>query len=1066
MQNNLKHATTNTTILLHMKTPKKRILFLVISFVLSVLQLQALTHPITWVSEADKAAILDNISKYEWAATLKNDLKSRVDNAKNAHKTNPASILNEIPPIPGSRSGHCDILDIAVESGILYFLYNDTDYAQISADILNFYVEKLGVADWNDCIFLNEDSEYFIGSRTVYTRFAIAYDFVFNFVKDPQTTVYDLATGNRETFNHAKAQQTCKNLANRVLKIGGLGSNHSLLEGCGALYNIICIDDDATREEFFSRFWNGDTRHDAFNGYSLKKFSAEDGLWPESMSYSKGPQNDVIRMMEVIDRFKPELNVVQSNLRVLEGAFLFEDFKYPNQIEIAAYGDARRNGVETEYIYRNILATATRKNLSHLEEEASTSLKQTYRLTGYHPRITSDYLDWSEPLKLLWGVNFDLSGDIEPYKYNTTAKGIHAGVVLQRNYNCVDAENNGLVYYTGGAHYVHSHLSGLDMELYGAGYVMGGVGADMPNPDDRSLDINRNYYRIYAGHNTVIVNGKSVGRGSGSWKSDGILWQNTTELVSSEPKPLEDPIANNFCFSTQRLEDRVNNCDQQRTVSIIRTSPTTGYYLDIFRSKSLETNNFHDYVYHNIGDELSMTDSTGTAIETSAAPTRYTSFDVTYNSAVIKFPGWHYFESVQTSPATAKSVQTHIKLNTFPNKYMHITSPGGVSREYSSAEAPPILEAAAGYNKINARVLTVRQYGEAWNKPFINVFEPSTNSASSIQSVEQLMDGDKTVGALVKSTISDIQITDYIVAQDQANATYSIPSENFTFNGRFGILRKEVQGDNERINMYIGEGTTLTYGDTTLTANAKKQGFKSYGEIDSIVIKPDATIEIEAEDYDEGGEGVAYHDFDAGNSGGAYRTDDVDIIASTTASNGFAISNFKGADWMKYTFHVEEAGYYAMNYFAANRNRDDAIADITIDTTLVFGDVLIARTLDWEVYANTLMPNLVYLTKGSHTLIVKQKRSLSHNPDKFVFTKQTSTQIKENTQNLKTSVFPNPSQSMFTIRSKEALMGTFAIYTMDGKLIQKGIMNGQETMQFQIQKQGTYLLRMQTKKGK
>ncbi len=34
---------------------------------------------------------------------------------------------------------------------------------------------------------------------------------------------------------------------------------------------------------------------------------------------------------------------------------------------------------------------------------------------------------------------------------------------------------------------------------------------------------------------------------------------------------------------------------------------------------------------------------------------------------------------------------------------------------------------------------------------------------------------------------------------------------------------------------------------------------------------------IEAENYDLGGEGVAYHDATAGNSGGLYRTDDVDI---------------------------------------------------------------------------------------------------------------------------------------------------------------------------------------------
>jgi hypothetical protein len=42
---------------------------------------------------------------------------------------------------------------------------------------------------------------------------------------------------------------------------------------------------------------------------------------------------------------------------------------------------------------------------------------------------------------------------------------------------------------------------------------------------------------------------------------------------------------------------------------------------------------------------------------------------------------------------------------------------------------------------------------------------------------------------------------------------------------------------------------------------------------------------IEAEDFDTGGEGVAYHDMVSGNAGGRYRFDtDVDIIARGTLS--------------------------------------------------------------------------------------------------------------------------------------------------------------------------------------
>lgn len=787
----------------------------------------AYEHPIIWASAADKARILDNISNYTWAATLKNDLKTRVDARKNSHKTNPATLLNGIGSIPGPRSGHCDMLDIAVESGILYYLYGDKDYAQLSADIVNYYGEKLGVPNYADCDPISGE-DFFTESRTFYTRFGIAYDFIFSFVKDPSTTIYDRTTGTRKAFNHDKAQQTCKNLANLVLKNGGLNTNHSILENPGALYPIICIDDAAVREEFFNRFWNGDTKNDAFNGYSLKTCRDNGGLWPESMSYGKGPHNGLIQMMEIIDRFKPELDIFANNMIILENAFIYENFKYPNNLEITSYGDSRRNSIELNDIYRNVLEIAKRKNYTGLAARATKILQQTFRTTAYKPRITTEYLDWTVPLDLLWGIHFDLSGTIDPIPYSTTATIEHAGVVMQRNYFTPNAKENGLMYYSGGNHYVHSHLTGIDLELYGAGYVMSGVAADMPTPDDRAMDINRHYYRIYAGHNTVIVNGKSQGRGSGSWKSDGILWQNRTELQASEPKNLEEPVSENFCFTTQYLNDGVNNCQQQRTNAIVRTSPATAYYLDVFRSKSNGVNNYHDYVYHNMGDAMTLTDSVNNALSLTTAPTRYQSFDVTYNGAVVKFPGWHYFESVNASAATPRQVKSAITLNTTPNKYMHMAMPGGFGREYSKALAPPILEAAAGYDKKKTQVLSIRQNGEAWNRPFIVVFEPSVNSNSSVQTIEPLSDGAKTIGAKVVSIVDGKTMTDWIISQDQAGLTTQLPDEKISFAGRFGIVRNETQNGTSKVTLYIGDGTRLQYDDKVLVASDKKNGIKTF----------------------------------------------------------------------------------------------------------------------------------------------------------------------------------------------------------------------------------------------
>lgn len=47
---------------------------------------------------------------------------------------------------------------------------------------------------------------------------------------------------------------------------------------------------------------------------------------------------------------------------------------------------------------------------------------------------------------------------------------------------------------------------------------------------------------------------------------------------------------------------------------------------------------------------------------------------------------------------------------------------------------------------------------------------------------------------------------------------------------------------------------------------------------------------IEAEHYDVGGEGVAYHDSDTTNSGGQFRTDGVDLATCTDTSCGYNLT--------------------------------------------------------------------------------------------------------------------------------------------------------------------------------
>lgn len=64
---------------------------------------------------------------------------------------------------------------------------------------------------------------------------------------------------------------------------------------------------------------------------------------------------------------------------------------------------------------------------------------------------------------------------------------------------------------------------------------------------------------------------------------------------------------------------------------------------------------------------------------------------------------------------------------------------------------------------------------------------------------------------------------------------------------------------------------------------------------------------IQAEDFDEGGEGVAYHDTDAQNSGGAYRDTSVDIKEYPDGAHHVGWT--EPDEWIEYTVRVEPGTY-------------------------------------------------------------------------------------------------------------------------------------------------------------
>ncbi len=73
---------------------------------------------------------------------------------------------------------------------------------------------------------------------------------------------------------------------------------------------------------------------------------------------------------------------------------------------------------------------------------------------------------------------------------------------------------------------------------------------------------------------------------------------------------------------------------------------------------------------------------------------------------------------------------------------------------------------------------------------------------------------------------------------------------------------------------------------------------------------------IEAEDFDDGGNGGAYWDSTSGNSGGQYRNTDVDIEGSSEGS--YNIGWTAAGEWLHYTVNVQSGGAYTLNLRVAS----------------------------------------------------------------------------------------------------------------------------------------------------
>src|SRR5207248_42692 len=122
------------------------------------------------------------------------------------------------------------------------------------------------------------------------------------------------------------------------------------------------------------------------------------------------------------------------------------------------------------------------------------------------------------------------------------------------------------------------------------------------------------------------------------------------------------------------------------------------------------------------------------------------------------------------------------------------------------------------------------------------------------------------------------------------------------------------------------------------------------------------------ENFDEGGELIAYHDTTAGNKGGAYRPTDVDLGPTSDAGGGSYVGWTRAGEWLNYTVNVAATGTYTFETRLANVGTG-ATFHVEVDGSDRTGPITVPDTTGWQVW-QTVTTGGIQLTAGPRAIRV------------------------------------------------------------------------------------------------
>lgn len=626
------------------------------------------------------------------------------------------------------------IIGIARDAARIYAATGDIRYGQMAAKVFDVYMK--GIAYRNVPIDLNHGHQQTLVGMTT---FEVIHEDAINELTQMYPLIKPLVKDDQ-----AVIEAGFKKWAENIIANGVPHNNWDLFQADFIVKIALVLQDNQAYADGKGKQYYLDyiVNQNSIRQWSMNKlidfgFDAHSKTWYESPGYSTTVLSSICDFANMLDE-KAGINLFKQRPILTEAVKTSAEYLFPNRM-IAGFGDTHPGYLNTGGIDQ-VLKYATRHKNKNLISEMN---------------LLKNAVAPQAPISEIEAYTSTLF-----YAPNVSWIAMRSG--MDKQHDLMASVNASLGN--------HQHANGISLELYGKGYVLGpdaGIGRTLYS----GLDY-LEYYSQMPAHNTVVVDGVS--------SYPVMMSQHAFKVVASYPEvSKEQPASKKLSekkLSIQKdseLKDKITyatvsfiepetQAQQQRTTAIVKTSAKGGYYIDVFRSKKKEGGDkTHDYFYHNLGQEMKVMDVTsGQPLD--MKPTEE-----------LAFAGGHLYAYSyiydKKSAEMQNSVKTQFVTKILDDKVveamdgqreitMTMWMKKDENRTIFQALSPVNLEYERMPNqpyKVDEQpVLTfvARQKGEAWNHPFVCVYEPSSDAEpGDIASVDYFTPSEPSaVGIIVK----------------------------------------------------------------------------------------------------------------------------------------------------------------------------------------------------------------------------------------------------------------------------------------------------------------------------